>query len=56
VTQNERIIKALENGVNRLRTAESNEELYMTLRTIAAIAKQESKRVLAEIDETGNLE
>ncbi len=44
----ERILKALENGINRLKTAETNLELYMTLRTIAAIAKQESKKVLAE--------
>jgi hypothetical protein len=44
----ERILKALENGINRLKTAETKLELYMTLRTIAAIAKQESKKVLAE--------
>jgi hypothetical protein len=44
----ERILKVLENGINRLKTAETNMELYKTLRTISAIAKQESKKVLAE--------
>lgn len=50
MTQNERIVKTLENGVNRIKTAETTEDLYLTLRTIAAVAKQESKRVLIEIN------
>lgn len=36
MTQNERIVKTLENGVNRIKTAETTEDLYLTLRTIAA--------------------
>jgi hypothetical protein len=47
---NERILKTLENGINRLKKVETNAELYAILRTIAAVAKQESKRVFIEMD------
>ena len=53
---NDRIIRVLENGIQAIKEPKSDQELYQALRLIAAIAKQEAKKVLFEIDETGILE
>lgn len=52
---NDRIIRVLENGIQAIKEPKSDQELYQALRLIAAIAKQEAKKVLFEIDETGTL-
>jgi len=46
----------LENGIQAIKEPKSDQELYQVLRLIAAIAKQEAKQVLVNIDETGTLE
>jgi hypothetical protein len=53
---NDRIIRVLENGIQAIKEPKSDQELYQVLRLIAAIAKQEAKKALVEIDETGILE
>ena len=52
---NDRIVRVLENGIQAIKEPKSDQELYQVLRLIAAIAKQEAKKVLFEIDETGTL-
>ena len=52
---NDRIVRVLENGIQAIKEPKSDQELYQALRLIAAIAKQEAKKVLFEIDETGTL-
>ena len=52
---NNRIVRVLENGIQAIKEPKSDQELYQALRLIAAIAKQEAKKVLFEIDETGTL-
>jgi hypothetical protein len=53
---NDRIVRVLENGIQAIKEPKSDQELYQALRLIAAIAKQEAKKVLVNIDETGILE
>ena len=52
---NDRIARVLEAAVKEIKEPKSDQELYQALRLIAAIAKQEAKKVLFEIDETGTL-
>ena len=52
---NDRIVRVLENGIQAIKEPKSDQELYQALRLIAAIAKQEAKKVLVNIDETGTL-
>lgn len=53
---NDRIVRVLENGINAIKEPKSDQELYQALRLVAAIAKQEAKKVLFEINKTGTLE
>ena len=53
---NDRIVRVLENGIQAIKEPKSDQELHQVLRLIAAIAKQEAKKVLVNIDETGTLE
>jgi len=53
---NDRIVRVLENAIQAIKEPKSDQELYQALRLIAAVAKQEAKKVLVEIDETGTLE
>jgi hypothetical protein len=53
---NDRIVRVLENAIQAIKEPKSDQELYQALRLIAAVAKQEAKKVLVEIDETGILE
>lgn len=48
---NERIIRVLESALQEVKEPKSDKELYQALRLIAAIAKQEAKNVLINIDE-----
>jgi hypothetical protein len=50
---NDRIVRVLEAAVKEIKKPKSDKELYQALRLIAAIAKQEAKKVLVEMDETG---
>ena len=52
---NDRIARVLEAAVKEIKEPKSDKELYQALRLISAIAKQEAKKVLVEIDETGTL-
>ena len=52
---NDRIVRVLEKGIQAIKEPKSDQELYQALRLIAAIAKQEAKKVLFEIDEAGVL-
>jgi hypothetical protein len=52
---NERIVRVLEAAVKEIKEPKSDKELYQALRLISAIAKQEAKKVLVELDETGVL-
>jgi hypothetical protein len=52
---NDRIVRVLEAAVKEIKEPKSDKELYQALRLISAIAKQEAKKVLVEIDETGTL-
>lgn len=52
---NDRIVRVLENAIQLIKEPKSDQELYQALRLIAAVAKQEAKKVLVEIDETGTL-
>ena len=53
---NDRIVRVLQNAIQVIKEPKSDQELYQALRLIAAIAKQEAKKVLVNIDETGILE
>jgi hypothetical protein len=55
VPANDRIVRVLEKGIQAIKEPKSDQELYQALRLIAAIAKQEAKKVLFEIDEAGVL-
>jgi hypothetical protein len=52
---NDRIVRVLEAAVQEIKQPKSDKELYQALRLISAIAKQEAKKVLVEMDETGVL-
>jgi hypothetical protein len=52
---NDRIARVLEAAVKEIKEPKSDKELYQALRLISAIAKQEAKKVLVELDETGVL-
>jgi flagellar biosynthesis regulator FlbT len=52
---NDRIARVLEAAVKEIKEPKSDKELYQALRLISAIAKQEAKKVLVHIDETGVL-
>jgi hypothetical protein len=52
---NDRIVRVLEAAVKEIKEPKSDKELYQALRLISAIAKQEAKKVLVEMDETGVL-
>jgi hypothetical protein len=52
---NDRIVRVLEAAVQEIKEPKSDKELYQALRLISAIAKQEAKKVLVEMDETGVL-
>ena len=51
MTHNERIVRVLEAAVQEIKEPKSDKELYQALRLISAIAKQEAKKVLVEMDE-----
>jgi len=52
---NDRIVRVLEAAVQEIKEPKSDKELYQALRLIAAIAKQEAKKVLVHIDESNTL-
>jgi len=52
---NDRIARVLEVAVQEIKEPKSDKELYQALRLIAAIAKQEAKKVLVHIDESNTL-
>jgi hypothetical protein len=52
---NDRIARVLEAAVQEIKEPKSDKELYQALRLIAAIAKQEAKKVLVHIDESNTL-
>lgn len=52
---NDRIVRVLEVAVQEIKEPKSDKELYQTLRLIAAIAKQEAKKVLINLDESNTL-
>jgi hypothetical protein len=52
---NDRIARVLEAAVKEIKEPKSDKELYQALRLIAAIAKQEAKKVLVHIDESNTL-
>jgi hypothetical protein len=47
---NDRIVRVLEAAVQEIKEPKSDKELYQALRLISAIAKQEAKKVLVNID------
>jgi len=53
---NDRIVRVLEAAIQEIKEPKSDNDLYKSLRLIAAIAKQESKKVLVEMDQTNTLE
>jgi hypothetical protein len=52
---NDRIVRVLEVAVQEIKEPKSDKELYQALRLIAAIAKQEAKKVLINLDESNTL-
>jgi hypothetical protein len=47
----ERIVRTIENAIKIVKNPKTDQELYRALRLIAAVAKQESKKVLILLSE-----
>jgi hypothetical protein len=52
MTANERVVRTIEKAIMVVKDPKSDQELYLALRLIAAVAKQESKKVLVNIQQT----
>jgi hypothetical protein len=49
MTHNTRIISFMEKAIAKIKNPESDEDLYATLRALAAVANNEAKKVKAEL-------